>query len=76
MYELINGQIYYMAPSSRKHQEIAGRTLLPSINHIHSNGGPCKPYIARLLCLFTQKNDKNPYVEPDISVICDSKQAK
>ena len=30
--ELIDGQIYYMAPPSRKHQEIAGE-LFTSINN-------------------------------------------
>lgn len=28
--ELIDGQIYYMAPPSRKHQQIAGNYSLPS----------------------------------------------
>ncbi|RJW51655.1 Uma2 family endonuclease [Clostridiales bacterium TF09-2AC] len=67
--ELINGQIYYMAPPSRKHQEIAGELFTSINNYIHSNGGPCKPYIAPF-AVYLHENDKT-YVEPDISVICD-----
>lgn len=44
--ELIDGQIYYMAPPNRKHQEIAGELLGTIREHIRANGGSCKPYIA------------------------------
>ena len=68
--ELIDGQIYYMAPPSRKHQTIA-RELFASINsYIKSNGGSCEPFFAPF-AVFLNKNDKN-YVEPDICVICDT----
>lgn len=66
--ELIDGQIYYMAPPSRKHQAIAVELLTTINNYIKSKGGPCKPYIAPF-AVFLNENDKN-YVEPDISVIC------
>ena len=67
--ELIDGQIYYMAPPSRKHQEIAGELFTSINNYIRAAGGSCKPYIAPF-AVFLNENDKN-YVEPDISVICD-----
>ena len=67
--ELIDGQIYYMAPPSRKHQQIAGKLFAAISHYIDSNGGSCEPYIAPF-AVFLNKNDKN-YVEPDISVICD-----
>ena len=67
--ELIDGQIYFMAPPSRKHQDIAGELFGTIRNFIKSNGGSCRPYIAPF-AVFLNQNDKN-YVEPDISVICD-----
>lgn len=67
--ELIDGQIYYVAPPSRKHQTIA-RELFSSINsYIKSNGGSCESFFAPF-AVFLNSDDKN-YVEPDISVICD-----
>lgn len=67
--ELIDGKIYYMAPPSRKHQEIAGELFTEINNYIRSKNGSCKPYIAPF-AVFLNENDTN-YVEPDISVICD-----
>ena len=67
--ELIDGQIYYMAPPSRKHQDIAGILYRKIADYIDSKGGSCKTYIAPF-AVFLSENDKN-YVEPDISVICD-----
>ena len=58
--ELIDGQIYYMAPPTRKHQKIA--------DYIDTKGGPCKTYISPF-AVFLNEDDKN-YVEPDVSVIC------
>lgn len=47
--ELIDGQIYYMAPPNRKHQTIA-RELFSSINsYIKSKGGSCEPFFPPLL---------------------------
>ena len=68
--ELIDGQIYYTAPPNRKHQTIA-RELFSSINsYIRSKGGPCEPFFAPF-AVFLNEDDIN-YVEPDISIICDS----
>lgn len=68
--ELIDGQIYMMAPPSRKHQEIVGELYRIISNYIHSNKGSCKSYIAPF-AVFLNEDDHN-YVEPDISVICDT----
>ena len=68
--ELIDGNIYYMAPPSRKHQSIIGELFTIINNYIKSNNGSCKPYIAPF-AVFLNEDDRN-YVEPDISVICDS----
>ena len=67
--ELIDGQIYYMAPPSRKHQRLC-LELATLINYyINSNNGSCETNVAPF-AVFLNKDDKN-YVEPDISVICD-----
>ena len=67
--ELIDGQIYYMAPPSRIHQKIAGKLFAIISQYIDSKGGSCEPYIAPF-AVFLSENDAN-YGEPDISVICD-----
>lgn len=68
--ELVDGRIYYMAPPNRKHQTIA-RELFSFINsYIKSKGGSCEPFFAPV-AVFLNEDDIN-YVEPDISVICDS----
>ena len=67
--ELIGGQIYYMAPPSRAHQQIILELSTIINNHIKKNGGSCELNIAPF-AVFLNKDDKN-YVEPDISVICD-----
>ena len=66
--ELIDGQIYNMAPPNRRHQDIAVELLTTINNYIKSKDGSCKPYIAPF-AVFLNEDDKT-YVEPDISVIC------
>lgn len=68
--ELIDGQIYMMAPPNRIHQEISGKLYQKIANYIDSKGGgPCRVYHAAF-AVFLNKDDKN-YFEPDLSVICD-----
>lgn len=70
--ELIDGQIYYMAPPGRMHQKILNY-LNTEINlYIRSENGDCEVYPAPF-AVFLNKDHKN-YVEPDISVICDNKK--
>ncbi|MDE5824585.1 MAG: Uma2 family endonuclease, partial [Lachnospiraceae bacterium] len=67
--ELIDGQIYYMAPPTRKHQEILSFLHATIYHHITKNKGECKVYPAPFaVFLFA---DDSKYLEPDISVICD-----
>ena len=61
--ELIDGQIYYMAPPTRRHQLIAGNLFTIINTYIKSRGGSCEPYIAPF-AVFLNADDKN-YVEPD-----------
>lgn len=67
--ELIDGHIYYMAPPSRKHQDISGELYADIKDYIRSHKGKCKVYAAPFAVYLDEKTDT--YVEPDISVICD-----
>ena len=67
--ELIDGQIYYMAPPSRMHQEISMFLSYSITDYIKQKHGSCKVYAAPF-AVFLNKDDIN-YVEPDLSVICD-----
>lgn len=67
--ELIDGNIYYMAPPSRKHQRYIGALYRKISDYIEKNNGICEVYLAPF-AVFLNENDKT-YVEPDISVICD-----
>ena len=66
--ELIDGKIYYMAPPSRKHQDISGELYADIKSYIRSHGGNCKVYAAPFAVYLDEAT--NTYVEPDISVIC------
>jgi Uma2 family endonuclease len=68
--ELIDGQLYYMASPNRRHQSISGEMYFRIKDYIQSKGGDCKVYFAPF-AVFINKDNKN-YVEPDISVICNS----
>lgn len=68
--ELIDGKIYYMAPPNRRHQDIVFSLSRRIADYIDSNDDSCKVYLAPF-AVFLNENDTN-YVEPDISVICDS----
>lgn len=67
--ELIDGQIYYMAPPSRTHQRILNFVNTEINLFIRSHKGSCEVYPAPF-AVFLNKDDIN-YIEPDISVICD-----
>lgn len=68
--ELIDGQIYYMAPPSRRHQRIILSLSRQIADYIDAKNGICEVDIAPF-AVFLNEDDKT-YVEPDISVICDS----
>ncbi len=67
--ELIDGQIYYMAPPSRLHQDIVSNLHYQIKDYIIKNKGICKVYPSPF-AVFLNADDET-YVEPDISVICD-----
>ncbi len=67
--ELIDGNIYMMAPPKRIHQRLIHQLEKRIGNYIDDNGGSCEVYPAPF-AVFLNADDKN-YVEPDISIICD-----
>ncbi|GAA6481304.1 Uma2 family endonuclease [Enterocloster aldenensis] len=71
--ELINGQIYYMAPPSTAHQRTLSFLHLEIGNHIRNKKGSCEVFPAPFAVFLQAENEKNNanYLEPDISVICD-----
>ena len=67
--ELIDGQIYYMAPPTRKHQDVSMELSSQIKAYVRSKGGQGKVYAAPFAVYLDES--ANTYVEPDISVICD-----
>ena len=68
--ELIDGQIYDMAPPTTIHQRIVHLLAWHIENYIHGKKGTCKVFPAPFAVFLN--NDNRNYVEPDISVICDT----
>lgn len=68
--ELIDGKIYDMAPPSRIHQKLVQQFSRIIGNYIADNKGTCEVYPAPF-AVFLNQDDKT-YVEPDVSVVCDS----
>ncbi len=67
--ELIDGQMYMMAPPIRIHQKLISQFTKVIGNYIDAKHGACEVYPAPF-AVFLNEDDLN-YVEPDISVICD-----
>ena len=67
--ELIDGQLYNMAPPSRIHQKLTYQLSRIIGNHIITHDGSCEVYPAPFAVNLNA--DDTTYVEPDISVICD-----
>jgi Uma2 family endonuclease len=67
--ELIDGQMYMMAPPTRHHQRIVSHLHAAIYNYINSKKGSCEVYPAPFAVFLSQNNQD--YIEPDISVICD-----
>lgn len=66
--ELIDGQMYMMAPPLRIHQKLVSELTQFIGHYIKSKHRNCDIYPAPF-AVFLNKDNKN-YVEPDISVIC------
>lgn len=70
--ELIDGVIYDIAPPSRIHQKLINKLSQRITNYIDSKQGSCEVYPAPF-AVFLNADDQT-YVEPDLSVICDSQK--
>lgn len=68
--ELIDGQLYNMAPPSRMHQKLISQFMLVLGQYIRDHHGTCEVYPAPF-AVNLDAEDKD-WVEPDISVICDT----
>lgn len=67
--ELIDGEIYYMAPPNTRHQRLVHFFDREIGNYIQSHKGECEVFPAPFAVFLNENNTS--YVEPDISVICD-----
>ncbi len=67
--ELIDGEMYMLAPPSSRHQEILMNLSSSIHQYIKYGQGDCKVFPAPF-AVFLNEDDRT-YVEPDISVICD-----
>lgn len=69
--ELIDGNLYMMAPPNTKHQLIMNDINIAVYNYTKSKGGKCKVIPAPFAVFLENADGNTNYVEPDISVICD-----
>ena len=69
--ELIDGNLYMMAPPNTKHQLMMNDINIAVYNYIKSKGGKCKVIPAPFAVFLENAEGNINYVEPDISVICD-----
>lgn len=67
--ELIDGQIYMMAPPTYLHQALSMELSGTIRDYIRKKKGPCQVLPAPLAV--TLFSDDKTYVEPDISIVCD-----
>ena len=68
--ELIDGKFYDMAPASRIHQKLVSKLTSIIDQYISDHHGSCEVYPAPF-AVNLDADDKD-WVEPDVSVICDS----
>lgn len=67
--ELIDGQIYYMAPPTTRHQRILSFLHLEIGDYIRAKKGSCEIFPAPFAVFLSADDSK--YLEPDLSVVCD-----
>ncbi|MDE7300429.1 MAG: Uma2 family endonuclease [Lachnospiraceae bacterium] len=70
--ELIDGQMYMMAPPNTNHQRISYSIARKISDYIDKKDDDCEVFLAPF-AVFLNEDDRN-YVEPDISVICDKEK--
>lgn len=70
--ELVDGQIYSMAPPSTKHQRLLNYINTEINLYIRKNNRKCEVFPAPFAVFLN--DDNTNYVEPDISVICNKEK--
>lgn len=68
--ELIDGQMYNMAPPGRSHQRVVQFLSMEIGSYARGKEGSCEVYPAPFGVFLNQ--DEINYLEPDVSVICDT----
>lgn len=68
--ELIDGQMYNMAPPGRSHQRVVAELTYQISRFVREKQGNCEVYPAPFGVFLNQ--DEINYLEPDVSVICDT----
>jgi len=61
--ELIDGQMYMMAPPNTMHQKLSGEIFTDIKSYIRSNKGACQVFAAPFAVFLDDDTEK--YVEPD-----------
>lgn len=70
-WEIINGEAYMMSPApTTRHQAALGAIARDFLNHFHNK--KCKPFLSPV----DVKLSDEDIVQPDIVVVCDSRQIK
>lgn len=67
--ELIDGQLYDMAPPSWIHQKIVSGLVWKLRDYVEGHGGPCQ-VVSSPVAVNLDANDET-WVEPDVIVVCD-----
>lgn len=67
--ELIDGELYMMAAPTATHQRLVMALSNSIFNHIQGNAGDCEVFPSPFAVFLN--DDRDLYLEPDISVICD-----
>ena len=69
--ELLEGELYMMAPPSTGHQRLVHFFDKKIGNYIDAHHGKCEVFPAPFGVFLKDDKGNDAYVEPDISVVCD-----
>lgn len=68
--ELVEGELYDMAPPSIAHQKVVGGLFRALANHVEVQRGDC--LVLQAPVAVDLAADESTWVEPDVLVVCDS----
>lgn len=68
--ELVEGELYDMAPPSIAHQKVVGGLFRALANHVEAQRGDC--LVLQAPVAVDLAADESTWVEPDVLVVCDS----